>query len=147
MWDREEDEWFDDAPVVICTEQVQLEFCAIKLDEFSFSLDSIDLSVPVYWCCADADPEIQPFYWVQQCNVEFTDLIGKFITGIEVVEYGGIAPDVQVFLGVDALALTGIVLKFENAQLEILNGLDCTLLSRSQHPWKGLKYTLVEDKI
>ena len=135
LWAGEEDEWFNDAPVVICTETAQFEFCANKSEEFSFSLDSIDLGVPVYWC-ADSDTDLQPFYWVRSRNIEFNGLVGKSIAGVEIIESEHIQPD-----------LTGITLKFENDRLEILNGLDCNLLSRTQHPWEGLRYTLVESKV
>ena len=146
LWDGREDEWFDDAPIVICTPENQVEFCATKLDEFSFSLDSVDLSVPVYWCEGE-NPDGEPFHWVQQQNVEFNDLVRKVILGVEIIEYGSIEPDVQTFLGVDAWVLSGIALQFEDDRLEIINGLDRNVLSRSPHPWEGLRYTLVENKI
>jgi hypothetical protein len=147
LWDGEEDEWFSDAPIVICTQAAQLEFCAHKLDEFSYSLNSIDLGVLVYWCCDSSDTDVQPLYWRKQRNIEFDGLVETAIAGVEIVEYGSIEPDVQVFLGVDTWALTGIALKFDDNRLEILNGLDCNLLSRTQHPWQGLRYTLVESKV
>jgi hypothetical protein len=141
LWDEETDEWFSDAPLVICTEENQLEFCANELDKFSFSLDSIDLSVPVYWC-EDEDPDTKSFRWIQQKNPEFRDLVGKFITGIEIVE-SFIEKDVQIFLGLDVLILSGIALQFQDERLEILNGLDCNLLSRGWETDEKLKYTQV----
>ena len=36
LWDEESDEWFSDALIVICTLEKQLEFCATKLNKFSF---------------------------------------------------------------------------------------------------------------
>ncbi|ELS32500.1 MULTISPECIES: hypothetical protein [Pseudanabaena] len=130
LWDEENDEWFNDAPVVICTQENQLEFCANKLNEFSISLDSINLSVPVYWC-EDEDPDTKSFRWVQQRNPEFRDLVGKLITGIEIVE-SRVERDIQIFLGLELWILSGIALQFQDERLEILNGLDCNILSRSQ---------------
>lgn len=141
LWDEEDNEWFNDAPVVICTQEKQLEFCANKLNEFSFSLDLIDLSVPVYWC-SDEDSDIKPFRWVQQKNHEFRDLAGKFITGIEIVE-SCVEKNMQTFLGLELWILSGIVLQFQNERLEILNGLDCNILSRSRKSDERLKYTQV----
>jgi hypothetical protein len=141
LWDEESDEWFSDAPVILCTQDKQLEFCANKLDKFSFSLDSIDLSVPVYWC-GDEEPDTKPFRWVQQKNPEFRDLIGRLITQIEIVE-SWMEKDIQAFLGLESLILSGIALQFQNERLEILNGLDCNLLSRSQKTDESLKYTQV----
>ncbi len=141
LWDEESDEWFSDAPVVICIQEKQLEFCANKLDEFSFSLDSIDLNVPVYWC-GDEDPNTKSFQWVQQKNLEFRDLVGKLITGIEIVE-SCMKKDMQTFLGLKSLILAGIALQFQDERLEILNGLDCNLLSRNQKTDERLKYTQV----
>jgi hypothetical protein len=140
LWD-EDDEWFRDAPIVICTQEHQLEFCANKLDEFSFSVDSIDLNIPVYWC-GDEDPDEQPFRWMQQKNPEFSGLIGKSITGIEIAE-SRIEKDLQAFLGLEPLILSGIVLQFQDKRLEILNGLDCNLLSRQQNSDERLEYTQV----
>ena len=136
LWDREEDEWFSDAPVVIDTQAAQLEFCAQKSDEFSYSLDSIDLGVPVYWCCESADTDVHPFYWVQARNIEFNALVGAVITGIEIVEYGSTESE-----------LAGIALKFEDDRLEILNDLDCNLLARAQYFWKDSRYIPVESKV
>lgn len=141
LWNEEDDEWFNDAPVVICTQERQLEFCANKLNEFSFSLGSIDLNIPVYWC-GDEDPDTKPFRWVQQKNPEFRALAGKLITGIEIVE-SRVEKDMQTFLDLDLWILSGIVLQFQNERLEILNGLDCNILSRSQKRDEGLKYTWV----
>lgn len=144
LWDEESDEWFSDAPVVICTQEKQLEFCATKLYEFSFSLDSIDLSVPVYWCGCE-DPDAKPFRWVQQKNPEFSDLVGELVTGIEIVE-SCIEKDMQTFLGVEMWILSGIALQFKHARLEILNGLDCNTLSRSQKTDEGLRYIKVATR-
>lgn len=142
LWDEENDEWFNDAPIVICTQERQLEFCANKLNEFSFSLDSIDLSVPVYWC-GDEDPDTKSFRWVQQKNPEFSDLARKLITGIEIVE-SCVEKDMQTFLGLELWILSGVALQFQNERLEILNGLDCNILSRSQKSDERLKYTQVK---
>lgn len=141
LWDEDNDEWFSDAPVVICTQENQIEFCANKLNEFSFSLDSIDLSVPVYWC-GEEDPGTKSFRWVQQKNPEFRDLVGKLITEIEIVE-SRMEKDIQTFLGLESLVLSGIALQLQDKRLEILNGLDCNLLSRSQKTDERLKYTQV----
>ncbi|MEM1253090.1 MAG: hypothetical protein AAGI69_11700 [Cyanobacteria bacterium P01_H01_bin.21] len=141
LWDEENDEWFNDAPIIICTQEKQLEFCANKLNEFSFSLDSINLSVPVHWG-GYAEPDIQPLRWVQQKNPEFKDLSGKFITGIEIVE-SCVEKDMQTFLGLESWILSGIALQFQDGRLEILNGLDCNILSRSQKSDESLRYTQV----
>lgn len=141
LWDEENDEWFNDAPIVVCTQEKQLEFCANKLNEFSFSLDSINLSVPVYWC-GDEDPDIKPFRWVQQKNPELSDLAGKFITGIEIVE-SRVEKDMQTFLDLELWILSGIALQFQGERLEILNGLDCNILFRNQKNDERLKYTQV----
>jgi hypothetical protein len=144
LWDEKSDEWFSDAPVVICTQEKQLEFCATKLNEFSFSLDSIDLSSPVYWC-GDEDLDTKPLRWIQQKNPEFSDLVGELVTGIEIVE-SRVEKDMQTFLGVEAWILSGIALQFKNERLEILNGLDCNTLSRSRKSDEGLRYIQVATR-
>ena len=72
----EENEWFEDAPIVICTETTQLEFCANQLDYFSFSTNSIDLSAAVYWCTTEYSGE-KPMYWTQGCDAKIQALLGK----------------------------------------------------------------------
>lgn len=141
LWDEERDEWFNDAPIVICTQKEQLEFCATRLNEFSFSLDSIDLSVSVWWGGYEA-PDTKPLQWVRQKNPEFRDLAGKLITGIEIVE-SYTEKDMQTFLGLEPWILSGVALELQNERLEIFNGLDCNMMSRRQQTDQGLKYTQV----
>ncbi|SRR5579883_501396 len=141
LWDEEHDEWFNDAPIVICTQKEQLEFCATGLNEFSFSLDSIDLSALVYWCVDEA-PDTKAFRWVRQKNPEFRDLAGKVITGIEIIE-SSTEKDMQTFLGLEPWILSGVALELQDERLEIFNGLDCNMMSRRQQTDQGLKYTQV----
>jgi len=49
--------------------------------------------------------------------------------------------DMQIFLGLELWILSGIALQFQDERLEILNGLDCNILSRSQKSDERLKYT------
>lgn len=141
LWDSERDRWLNDAPVVISTQKHQLEFCATRLCDFSFSLNSIDLSVPVYWCEYE-DYETKPLHWVRQRNTEFKDLVGKFITGIEIVE-SHVGRDMQDFLDLEEWILSGIALQFKDERLEILNGLDCNTLCRGQSTDEKLRYLQV----
>lgn len=142
LWDEDSDEWFSDAPIVICTREKQLEFCATKLNEFSFSLNSINLSVPVYWCGYEYT-ETKPLRWLQQKNPEFSDIPGEFVTKIEVVE-SCIEKEIQTFLNLETWILSGISLNFKDKYLEILNGLDCNILSRSRKTDRQLRYIQVE---
>ena len=139
LWDEEYDEWFNDAPIVICTKDQQLEFCANKLNEFSFSLNTIDLSTPVFWC-GEAEPDMQPLRWVEQRNPEYEGLIGKPITAVETVE-SYLEEQVEAFTGLPTFILSGIALHFQDECLEILNGLDCNTLRRNKRGEAGLKYT------
>lgn len=144
LWDCESNEWFNDAPVVICTPENQLEFCATKLNKFSISLNLISLSVPVYWC-GDEDPDAKPLYWKPQQNPEFSDLVGKSIVGIEIVEFC-FDKEAQTFLGLEKWVLSGIALQLEDERLEILNGLDCNTLSRSQRSEEWSRYIQVMNR-
>lgn len=141
LWDEESDEWFSDAPVVICTQEKQLEFCATKLNEFSLSLDSIDLDLPVYWCGYKATDE-QPLRWVQQRNLELRNLSGKTITDVEIVE-SYMTQDTQAFLGLGSWILSGIAFQFQKEYLEIVNGLDQNLLLGSRQSPEDVRYTRV----
>ena len=137
----EDDEWFKDAPVILCADKKQFEFCANRLANFSFSTDSIDLSQPVYWCGEKEDLDLQPLRWVRQKNTEFDGLVGKTITGVEVIE-ARVSDTLQTYVGLEPWILSGIVLRFQSERLEIFNGLDCNCLSREKKDYEtqGVRY-------
>ncbi|MEL6138989.1 MAG: hypothetical protein AAFR42_16475, partial [Cyanobacteria bacterium J06628_6] len=108
MWDVDDDEWFNDAPIVLCTETQQLEFCANRLSDFSLSTDSIDLSLPVYWC-GEEESDFRPLRWVQQRNNEFHGFVQQSIAGVEVIE-ARVQSEMQKFLGLKSWILSGIAL-------------------------------------
>jgi hypothetical protein len=143
LWDKENDEWFSDAPVIIGIQGRRFEFCATKLNTFSFSVDSIDVRVPVYWCSHE-DSDIEPFHWVRRRNPEFADLVGEEISGIEIIESCDL--DVSSFMGLEPEMLIGVALLFEDKRLEILNGLDCNFLSRSYSTDERWRYIQVEAR-
>ena len=129
LWDSEAQQFFEDAPVVICTETEQLEFCANKLEYFSFSINSIDLSALVYWCLTEEeiDETEQAMYWIKADHPQINNILRKKITNIAIVEYQ-INQDIQQWLYKNEWLLYGVGFNIENSWFRILNGLDCNRL-------------------
>lgn len=129
LWDNEEQQWFEDAPVVINTATKQLEFCANKLEYFSFSFNSIDLSAPVYWCLSEdeVDETEQPMYWMEVNNSKTNSLLNNKITEVFVIEYR-MDRSLQKWLNKNEWSLHGVGFYLENCWLRILNGLNCNRL-------------------
>ena len=86
LWDMEDDQWFCDAPIVICTPNHQLEFCATQLSKFSFSVNSVDLDASVNWCGDEGIDDALPLRWVKNKNPEFKNWAKKEIIDIEIIE-------------------------------------------------------------
>ena len=140
----EDDQWFCDAPLVICTPNHQLEFCATQLSKFSFSVNSVDLDAPVNWCGDEGIDDALPLRWVKNKNPEFKNLAKKEIIDIEIIE-SCVEENIQAFVGLELLILSGIALHFQDDCLAILNGLDCNCLFRKPLVDEKLKFTSVSE--
>ncbi|MBD2089940.1 hypothetical protein H6F67_08745 [Microcoleus sp. FACHB-1515] len=138
LWDSKQNQWFNDAPVVVCTSSNQLEFCAKTLNSFSFSVNSIDLTSPVYWCGSE-ELGFAPLQWIQEAYFQTQRLKGKQIAAIRIVEEC-LDKNIQIGLGYEQWAIAGVELRFESDRLQILNGLDCNQLFWNKKLFPEMRY-------
>lgn len=82
VWDENNNEWFNDCPVVLNIEGQQIELCAFKFDEFAVTFNEIDLSNKLDWYgVKDFDLE-----WRKACLQQFKGILNKKITDIGIIE-------------------------------------------------------------
>ena len=129
VWTLWDDEWWNDAPVIIDAGSSRLEVCAHKLDEMSVSVNTIDISKPVFWCGEEegGDPALR---WTDRIHSCLAGIASQRIEGFCIMEYR-LFPDLQQMLNLNWV-VAGIGLEFENDYFEVSNGLDCNALSRSR---------------
>lgn len=92
VWSLQYNEpWFD-APVIVGTDQLQLELCAWKFDKFSVTSNTIKMAEPLCWF-GDRRFELRPFPEHQEFVVEevrFVE-IRQLLDDHEWWAFGGIA--------------------------------------------------------
>ncbi|MGG0179151.1 hypothetical protein [Gottfriedia acidiceleris] len=123
-WNQEDDEWFNDLPVVIKFEDCQLELCANKTDEFAVSFDEINMSDEIEYFGTDI-----VLKWENNKLSEFKKCINKRIDSIEIIEWRN--------------CLFGIGLSLEEGYLTVFNGLDENKISIVKDINQNYKYTYV----
>jgi hypothetical protein len=136
MWQTQENEWYNDGPVILKIANSQFEFTAYKLDEFSLTFDQIDLNKKLDWYGAGDDI---PLTWKNKGNSDINKLIGRKITGINIIAYNFISTVVDDKVNPENIGridetgfmLHGIEFEFEksgwldnNNFLQIFNALD-----------------------
>jgi hypothetical protein len=112
MWDKLDNEWVTDFPVVLIFETMQISAMNHKLDEIALGCNDIVMSEPLepYWLDMDFDIE-----W-REYNVSENGLIlPKIVEEYRIIHDNGLSET----------ALFGIGFCFSNGVLEITNGLDC----------------------
>lgn len=137
LWDDEDDQWFEDAPVVVDAGSHRLEICATKLDEMSVSVNTIDLSLPVYWCGEEGDGE-PAMHWTDRMHSCLAGVASQRIEGFCVMEYR-IDSGLQDMLGLNWVA-AGVGLVLEDGYFEVGNGLDCNVMTRSRSSGEDYRY-------
>lgn len=88
MWDCKENEWYADGPVILKIDNRNFEFCAYQLDEFSLTVDSIDLSKPLDWYGMGDE---LPLIWKKNPIAEVNRQIGRKIESINILGYNFIS--------------------------------------------------------
>ncbi len=84
MWDEKEDEWYPDGPVILEIDEDNYEFCAYQLDDFSFTLNTIDLKEKLDWYGMGDE---LPLCWKENGKQELQDSLNRPITAIYVLTY------------------------------------------------------------
>ena len=123
LWDG--DEWFEDAPVILVTDNKQLEFCANQIGEFTFSINSIDINASVNWC--EEPAELGSLIWKKDAHTLLAKLVGKKILEIGALEYC-LDKNLQELFN-KQWVLAGVYLSCNSTYIEIFNALDCNGIS------------------
>ncbi|MES2616713.1 MAG: hypothetical protein V4613_02480 [Bacteroidota bacterium] len=92
MWHAEDNEWYNDGPVILKIDGRQFEFTAYKLDEFSLTIDQIDLTKKLDWY--GLGDQI-PLVWKNKAHSEINHLVGRKITDIHIITYNFISTVVE----------------------------------------------------
>ena len=142
LWDVENDEWFNDAPVIVDVGGSRLEICATKLDEMSVSVNTIDIAKPVFWCSDEDDGE-PAMRWTDRIHSCLTGVASQRIESFCIMEYR-IDSGLQDMLGLNWV-VAGIGLELEDGYFEVSNGLDCNAMTRSRASGEDNCYFEVRD--
>ncbi|NJC86453.1 hypothetical protein HC030_28525, partial [Planosporangium mesophilum] len=119
----EHDEWFADLPVVLRTEEAQLEVCAKKLDDLSVTWSTIDLAVtPTAWV-------EWTLKWRRDAHPALRRAAGQVIRQVSVMEHSfttqRVHPPAEPGEGRSSgWLLGGLVLELDQGCLQIYNALD-----------------------
>jgi hypothetical protein len=92
MWDTTENKWYNDGPVILKIADRQFEFTAYQLDEFSLTIDQIDLNEKLDWYGLGDD---LPLIWKDKANSDINKLVGRKIKDIKIVAYNFISTIVE----------------------------------------------------
>ena len=134
LWDGEE--WFEDAPVIVVAGNKQLEFCANKIDIFSFSINSIDIKTSVNWC--EEPSGLGSLIWKKDAHALLANLVGKRLIEIGVIEYC-LDKNVQEIFN-QQWVLSGVYMSCGSAYIEIFNALDCNGITNNRDSNSELRY-------
>lgn len=135
QWDLKEDEWNKDGPIILLIDEQQYEFTAFQLDQYSLTINQIDISNPLDWYGAGTE---FPLEWRKNPMEEINKVLGKKIEEIYLLEYSMVADitnneDKKAFFQELTAAdyfLVGIEFKLAALKncLHLSNGLDCNEL-------------------
>ncbi|WP_433204957.1 hypothetical protein ACQP1G_17065 [Nocardia sp. CA-107356] len=92
VWDRDDDEWFADGPVVLDFDGEQVEINHQKFADLSVTWSTVDPTGQATWSNGDdEDPEVHTFHlaWRHDTRAELTALEGKRLQAVELLEWAG----------------------------------------------------------
>ncbi|MEU6865378.1 hypothetical protein ABZ924_19240 [Streptomyces sp. NPDC046876] len=108
VWDRQDEEWFGDCPVLFDFEGEQVEINHHKFCDLSLTWNSIDPSDPVQWPGFDLQWRSDPLPGLQA-------LRGLSLKGVELLEWTG---------GDPAEGNVDVSFVFETSRVTVFNALD-----------------------
>lgn len=129
-WEQNQDEWFNDCPVIICFDECQLELCAYKMDEFAVTFDKI--LVPQKLCWYGSDLKLN---WEENKMEDLHDVRGKQVIGIEMIERR--ETEAADFY------LAGMGFHLNDGYFAICNGLDENMIIKHREESPSYKYTTI----
>ena len=84
MWNEKENEWYPDGPVILEIDGDHYEFCAYQLDDFSFTLNTIDLRDKLDWYGMGDE---LPLSWKENGKQELRESLNRPISAINILTY------------------------------------------------------------
>jgi hypothetical protein len=118
VWNRHDDHWFADCPVLLDFDGEQVEINHRKFDDLSITWNTIDPSRPITWTYGDSeDPEDFPLTWRDDACMRLAALNGQQLHSIELLEWGGGDTD-------RASEMVPVTFGFANDRITITNALD-----------------------
>lgn len=84
MWNVKEDEWYPLGPVILEIENNHYEFCADKLDDFSFTINAINMQEQLDWYGLGDE---MPLVWKENGKQEMQICINLPIVDINILTY------------------------------------------------------------
>lgn len=108
LWDRDADEWFADAPVLLDFDGDQLEIQHQKFDDLSITWATADPKNPVSFLDVD-------LAWRSGAMPDLARLEGQYLREISLLEWQG---------GDLADGMVAVHLRFDDGQLAVYNALD-----------------------
>lgn len=135
QWETKENSWNEDGPIILEVDKVQYEFTAYQLDEFSLTLNKINLSNKLDWYGAKDE---MPLVWKKNPINELNVCLDKKIEEIYILEHRITSsiegnneqensPEPLIY---SDFFIIGIELKLEGNKnwLQLSNGLDCNVM-------------------
>lgn len=111
LWDRKDDTWFADAPVLLDFSGEQLEVQHQKFDDLSLTWNTADPDRPVTF------PEFD-LAWRDDAIPELASLEGQLVRDVSLLEWRGESGDDM------AKGMVAVHVRFDGGQLTVFNALD-----------------------
>ena len=92
MWDKKENEWYPDGPVILEIDDNRYEFTAYQLDEFSLTINTINLDEKLDWY---GMAEELPLSWKVNGNDELLKNLDQPIKEVRILTYNFISEYIE----------------------------------------------------
>lgn len=92
MWDTNRNEWNTDGPIIFRISNKNYEFVSYKLDEFSITINTIDLSIKLDWYGMGDE---LPLVWKKNALTEINQHLGKRIKEVYILTYNFISTTIE----------------------------------------------------
>lgn len=135
QWETRESQWNEDGPIILQIGLNQYEFTAFKLDEFSLTINEINLSEKLDWYGADDE---MPLIWKKNPINELNTILNGKIEEVYLLEHSmtvGIDNNDEKTEFIKQLTnseffIVGIEFKLKGVKnhLQLSNGLDCNVI-------------------
>ncbi|WP_162819922.1 hypothetical protein [Kordia sp. SMS9] len=133
QWNTEFNEWNADGPIILIIDEIQYEFTAVQLCDYSMTINKIDLSKKLDWYGAGDE---MPLIWKESAFNHLNIIQGKTIRNIFLIEYNFVLENSieNEIVNEKDYNLVGIEFEFHETDncLSLTNGLDCNDINLSR---------------